>query len=84
MMNDNPFSKYLRLMRLLPMNGVAASSVLLPSITIGVTAAQLAFQPMDGDGDGDDRKRSFSLLLTRSSLEFLLLLLILSLIGSFA
>lgn len=82
MMNDNPFSKYLRLMRLLPMNGVAASSVLLPSITTGATAAQLALQPMDGDGD--DRKRSFSLLLTRSSLEFLLLLLILSLIGSFA
>lgn len=82
MMNDNPFSKYLRPMHLLPMNGVAASSVLLPSITIGLTAAQLAFQPMDGDGD--DRKRSFSLLLTRSSFEFLLLLLMLSLIRSFA
>lgn len=76
-MNGNPFFKYpLRLM-----NGVAASSVLLPSIIIGLTAVQLAFQPMDGDGD--DRMGSLSLVLTLSSFEFLSLLF-LSLFRSFA
>lgn len=82
MINENLLSVYLRLRRLLLMNSVAASSVLLPSITAGLTAVQLTLKPMDGGEDGE--RGSFSLLLIRSSLEFLSMLLTLSLIRSVA
>lgn len=60
----------------------AASSVFLPSISTGPPAEQMASKPMDGDGYAWGQY--FSLLLILSSLEFLLLLLMLSLVRSFA
>lgn len=48
--NENPCSKYLKLMHLLLMSDDVASFAFLQSITIGPTAAQMASKPMDGDG----------------------------------